>query len=466
MNATIAAIASPAGTGGISIIKISGPQALAIAAILFRSSPAAAAEAAPGPGFQSHHLHYGHIVDPASSRTVDEVLLAVMKAPRTYTREDVVEINSHGAPAAVQAIFELVLRHGARMAEPGEFTRRAFLNGRIDLTQVEAVSDLINSRSARAIEISAAQMKGALRQEILTVRSCCVDILARIEAGIDFPEDMDETPDGQALRCDLHDRVIEPVRRLVRMYIDGRIIREGLSVAIVGRANVGKSSLMNRLLGRERAIVTAFPGTTRDAIEDILVINGVPVSLWDTAGIQEPANPVESMGMQKTLERVDQADLILIVVEAHRPIAADDVRVFDLVRSKPLVVVLNKIDLVPSGSVEFKLPVGWPQARRVATSALKGLGLEELRAMIVPSVWAENALEGAGTIMPNLRQKKLLERCIEVAEAAASCLDNGGTSELVAIHLKENVDLLDEILGSRVKTDILESIFSRFCIGK
>jgi tRNA modification GTPase len=466
MNATIAAIASPAGTGGISIIKISGPQALAIASLLFRSSPATAAEAGPGSGFQSHHLHYGHIVDPASGRTVDEVLLAVMKAPRTYTREDVAEINSHGAPAAVQAIFELVLRHGARLAEPGEFTRRAFLNGRIDLTQVEAVSDLINARSARALEISAAQMKGALRQEILTVRGCCVELLARIEAEIDFPEDVGDALDGQALRRDLHDRVIEPVRRLIRMYVDGRVVREGLTVALVGRANVGKSSLMNCLLGRERAIVTPLPGTTRDAIEDVLVINGVPVSLWDTAGLQEPGNPVESLGMQKTLERVEQADLILLVLEAHRPLAEDDFRVFSHIRSKSVVVVFNKIDLVAGGSVESKLPPDWPQSRRVATCALKGLGLEELRAMIVQSAWTEKALDGAGTIMPNLRQKKILERCIEAAEAAAICLDNGGTPELVAIHVKENVDLLDEILGSRVKTDILENIFSRFCIGK
>jgi len=466
MNATIAAIASPAGTGGISIIKISGPQAISIASILFRSGSAAAAHAASGSGFQSHHLNYGYIVDPASSQTVDEVLLSVMKAPQTYTREDVVEINSHGSPAAVQAILELVLRNGARLAEPGEFTRRAFLNGRIDLTQVEAVSDLINARSARALEISAAQMKGALRHEILSVRSRCVELLARVEAAIDFPEDVDETLDGQALRRELRMGVIEPVRRLLRMYVDGRVIREGLTVAIVGRANVGKSSLMNRLLGRERTIVTPIPGTTRDAVEDVLVIQGVPVSLWDTAGLQVPGNPIESIGMQKTLERAEQADLILFVMEVHKPLSEDDFRIFNRIRSKPVVLVFNKIDLIAGAPVEPKLPADWPHDRRVAISALNGLGLEELRTMITQSAWGESALDGAGKIMPNLRQKKILERCVEASEAAVSCLDNGGAHELVAIHLKENVDLLDEILGSRVKTDILESIFSRFCIGK
>jgi tRNA modification GTPase len=250
------------------------------------------------------------------------------------------------------------------------------------------------------------------------------------------------------------------------MYVDGRVIREGLTVAIVGRPNVGKSSLMNRLLGRERTIVTPFPGTTRDAIEDVLVINGVTVSLWDTAGLQEPGNPVESIGIQKTLERAEQADLLLFVMEAHKPLSEDDFRIFDRVRTKTVVFVFNKIDLAAGASVEAKLPPSWPQACCVATSALKGLGLEELRSKIIQSAWAENALDGTGTIMPNLRQKRILERCAAAAEEAAGCLDNGGTPELVAIHLKENVDLLDEVLGSRVKTDILERIFSRFCIGK
>jgi tRNA modification GTPase len=463
---TIAALATPAGTGGISIIKISGPQAVAIASILFRSGPGEPAAAASETGFQSHHLHYGHIVDPANGDPVDEVLLAVMKAPRTYTREDVVEINSHGSPAAVQAILELVLRNGARLAEPGEFTRRAFLNGRIDLTQAEAVCDLINARSARALEISAAQMKGALAEEILSIRGSCVGLLARIEAELDFPEDMDEMLDPEALRQDLHARVIEPVQRLTRLYTDGRAIREGLNVALVGRANVGKSSLMNRMLGRDRSIVTPFPGTTRDAVEDVLVINGVAVSLWDTAGLQEPGNPIEAIGIEKTLERTEQADLILFVMEANRPLGDHDFRIFDRVRSKALVLVFNKIDLAAEGSVESMLPPGWPPFPRVATSALTGLGLEELRAMIARSAWSENALDGAGKIMPNLRQKKIIERCADAAAAAIGCLDSGGGPELVAIHLKEGVDLLDEILGSRVKTDILDSIFSRFCIGK
>jgi tRNA modification GTPase len=239
-----------------------------------------------------------------------------------------------------------------------------------------------------------------------------------------------------------------------------------LTVAIAGRPNVGKSSLMNRLLCRERSIVTQFPGTTRDAIEDILVIQGVPVSVWDTAGLQDPSDPVESIGIQKTWERCEQADLILFVLEAHKPLSKDDLRIFSKIRSKPVVCVLNKIDLLEKAVSEPELPSDWPQLRRVSVSALKGQGLDELRAVIVQSAWSENVMDKSGKIMPNLRQKAVLERCVEAGEAAAGCIDEGETSEIVAIHLKEAVDLLDEVLGARLKTDILENIFSRFCIGK
>jgi tRNA modification GTPase len=465
-NSTIAAIATPPGTGGISIIKISGTRAIAIASALFSGTSPTLRGAAQPAEFQSHRLHRGHIIDPANGGILDEVLLSVMRAPHSYTCEDVVEINSHGAPAAVQAILEQVLRAGARLAEPGEFTRRAFLNGRIDLTQAEAVIDLINARSTRALEIFTAQLGGALRQEILNIRSGCVDLLSRIDAGIDFPEDVDEAFDGQAMSRDVRVQIIGPIRRLLRLHADGRAIRDGLVVAIAGRPNVGKSSLMNRLLCRERSIVTQFPGTTRDAIEDILVIKGVPVSVWDTAGLQEPGDPVESIGIQKTWERCEQADLILFVLEAHKPLLGADLRIFSKIRSKPVVCVINKIDLLDNTSREPELPPDWPQLRRVSVSALKGQGLDELCAAIIQSAWSENTLDGAGKIVPNLRQKAVLERCAEAGEAAAGCIEEGETPEIVAIHLKEVVDLLDEVLGARVKIDILENIFSRFCIGK
>jgi tRNA modification GTPase len=465
-DSTIAAIATPAGTGGISIIKISGSRAIAIASALFQSRPPSPLNAAQPFEFQSHRLYHGHIIDPAGGAIIDEVLLSVMKAPHSYTCEDVVEINSHGSPAAVQVIFELVLRIGARLAEPGEFTRRAFLNGRIDLTQAEAVIDLINARSARALEVFTAQLNGTLRQEILSLRGVCVDLLSRVEAGIDFPEDVEDNFDGPDAIRRIHEQVMEPIRRLIRLHADGRAIRDGLTVAIAGRPNVGKSSLMNRLLCRERSIVTQFPGTTRDAIEDILVIKGVPVSVWDTAGLQEPGDPVESIGIQKTWERCDLADLILFVLEAHKPLSEEDLSIFLKIRSKSVLCIFNKVDLLYNNSHEPQLPPDWPHYRSVSVSALKGLGLDDLRAAIIKSAWSENVIEGGGKIMPNLRQKALLDRSVEAAEAAAGCIEEGGTPEIVAIHLKEAVDFLDEILGARVKTDILENIFNRFCIGK
>jgi tRNA modification GTPase len=465
-DSTIASIATPAGTGGISIIKISGPRAITIASTLFQGASPGRPDPAQPVEFKSHRLHLGRIIDPVNGTFLDEVLLSVMRAPHSYTCEDVVEINSHGSPAAVQAILEMVLRIGARLAEPGEFTRRAFLNGRIDLTQAESVIDLINARSARALEIFSAQLSGTLRQEIMKLRGLCVDLLSRVEAGIDFPEDVEEDFDGAAVGRDIHGQVIVPIRQLISLHAEGRAIRDGLTVAIAGRPNVGKSSLMNRLLRRERSIVTQFPGTTRDAIEDILVIKGVPVSVWDTAGLQEPGGPVESIGIQKTWECCAHADLILFVVEAHKPLSDDDFRIFSRIRSKPVVCVFNKIDLLGKASREPELPSDWLQFPSIPVSAMKGLGLDELRAAIIQSAWSESVMSVHGKIMPNLRQKLVLERCAAAAEATVDCIEKGGTPEIVAIHLREVVDYLDEVLGARVKTDILENIFNRFCIGK
>ncbi len=463
-DATIAAVASPAGTGGIGIIKISGPDALRIAASIFRPSQRKAT-----PALDSHRLTYGHVVDPDSGHPLDEVLISFMKAPRSYTREDVVEINTHGGGLPTRAILELVLRQGARLAEPGEFTRRAFVNGRIDLTQAEAVIDLINSRSAQGLESAAALLAGALRQEIEAVRSACLELRVRLEADIDFPEDVDEAIDPGALNHALQTQVTAPLQKLVRHYFEGRVIREGLKVAIVGRPNVGKSSLMNRLLGRERAIVTEHPGTTRDAIEDCLVLRGIPVSLWDTAGLHDGRDcidPVEAIGMHKTIEHSAGADLVLFVLEAHRPVSAADREIFERICPKPVVVVLNKTDLITGGAPPAVLPGDWSNAPHVAVSALTGHGLDMLTATLVRSASAENPIDSMETVIPNLRQKTIIERCLHSAGQAAAELERTGAPELVVVHLAETLNGLDEILGTSARVDVLESIFSRFCIGK
>jgi len=467
-DSTIAAIASPAGTGGISIVRISGPSSIPIVASIFKPVSKPSSVQLTPDSFESHRLYYGHVVDDQTGRTLDEVLLAVMRAPRSYTCEDIAEINCHGGAAAIRAVLKLVLRKGARLADPGEFTRRAFLNGRIDLTQAEAVIDIINARTDRALEIASAQIGGALRGELENIRRRLIGRLADNEAAIDFPEaeDVEQPFDGNIMSRSLRIEVIQPIKQLLRNYYEGRAIREGLTVAIVGRPNVGKSSLMNRLLSSERAIVTPHPGTTRDAIEAELVIQGMLVSLWDTAGLHNSADPIETIGIQKTLECTTKADLILFVIEAHRPLNPEDYAIYQKLSSKPIVYVLNKIDLIDGNSQKLIIPFDWVEASRIPVSALSGQGIEAVREAILNYANAEGFLERAPLATPNLRQKSLLERCVQAAEAAGVGFEKNESPELIDIHLRQALDRIDETLGVSAKTEIIDSIFSRFCIGK
>ena len=473
-DATIAAIATPGGRGGIGIIKISGSESLAIAGAIFapadsarqsrQGQPRALGEG-PNNGFKSHRLYYGHICDPANGRMLDEVLLSVMKAPRSYTREDVVEINAHGGQAAVHAILELVLRLGARLAEPGEFTKRAFLNGRIDLTQAEAVIDVINAQAAKSLLAASAQLAGNLRREVDRIRGYLIELLTLTEAGIDFPDEMDETDELKTAISGIQGGVIKPLQGLIRRHVEGNVLRDGLKVAVVGRPNVGKSSLLNCLVQKERAIVAAQPGTTRDAIEASLSINGYPVVLADTAGLHATGDPIEILGIKKTLQTIQQADLVLLVVEANCPLTEEDHKLFDQVKSKPTIVVINKIDLVDSASgcsiAEFRRP-----SERVCTSALYARGIEHLKERIVATAFGKGFIEIDETIIPNLRQNQFLEDSLKAAEAAAEQLESGPAPELIAIHLQDAIEALGQILGTSVKVDVLDQIFSRFCIGK
>lgn len=467
-DSTIAAVASPAGPGGIVIIRLSGPGSIQIAAGIFRPASKASNRQPTPESFTSHRLYYGHIVDRHGGRTLDEVLLAVMRAPRSYTREDVVEINCHGGPAAVQAVLDLILRSGARLAEPGEFTRRAFMNGRIDLTQAEAVIDVINARTQQALEAATAQVGGAFRREIEDVRGVLIDMLVRNEAAIDFPEDDDvkEDSDLGAMISSLRQKAIEPIAQLIRNYHDGRPVREGLTVAIAGRPNVGKSSLMNRLLARERVIVTSHPGTTRDAVEDEFLLQGIAVRLWDTAGLHASDDPIESIGMQKTLERMENADLILFLLEAHKPVCSEDAEIYNKIKTKTVLFVLNKIDLVGESVPLAVIPAGWGEASLMPVSALTGQGIETLRDVILKHATGAGCLGKSTAIIPNLRQKTLLEGCLRSAEAAVDSIRKGESPELVDVNLRQAIDFADKILGFSVGPDIINRIFDRFCIGK
>jgi tRNA modification GTPase len=473
-NSTIAAIATPGGRGGIGIIKISGFRAVQIATVIFSpveqpstsnpgnsSSPPIAART----GFVSHRLSYGHIIDPDTGRLVDEVLLSVMKAPRSYTREDVVEINAHGGPVALNAILELVCKHGARIAEPGEFTQRAFLNGRIDLTQAEAVIDIINARSDKSLQLAAALVDGRLKGSVEHIREFLIDLLTRAEAAIDFPDETEEIAEPAGTANEVEARVVKPLQNLIRHHVDGRALREGLKVAVAGRPNVGKSSLLNCLVQKERAIVTALPGTTRDMIEEVLNIDGYPVILTDTAGLHDTDDPIETLGIKKTIENVNGADLVLFMVEANGPLTAEDRSVFEKIHAKPIIIVMNKIDLIDGDDI-CKLPATWGAIDCVHTSALYDRGIDHLKDRIVEKAFGKDPLDLEGVIVPNLRQKLLMEDSLAVAAAICRGLNDGIPMELVAIHLQEAVDLLGQILGTNVKVDLLDQIFSRFCIGK
>jgi tRNA modification GTPase len=473
-TSTIAAIATPGGRGGIGIVKISGSKAVSIAETIFSpftitngqaSGRTKSSKNTDGSDFQSHRLYYGYIIDPEDRRILDEVLLSIMKSPCSYTKEDVVEINAHGGSATVNAILDLVLGLGARLAEPGEFTKRAFLNGRIDLTQAEAVIDIINARTEKSLQIAANQIEGKLRNTVERIREFLFELLARIEAAIDFPEDVEEIVDPMAAVNEIGKSAIEPLGSLIRHYAEGNMVREGLRVAVVGRPNVGKSSLMNCLLKRDRAIVTPVPGTTRDAIEESLNINGCKIILTDTAGLHETEDFLEIIGIEKTLENLNGSDLILFVVEANTAPTNEDYEILEKIQPKPLIVVINKVDLV-SGRHREQLPQSWKKYKCVRTSALHNKGIERLEKKIIETALGKHPIDIENCIVPNLRQKILLEDSLEAALSLTEKLQDGSPMELIAIDLQNAVDYLDQILGLSVKTDVLDHIFSRFCIGK
>jgi tRNA modification GTPase len=368
-----------------------------------------------------------------------------MKAPRTYTREDVVEINAHGGAVVLHTILKLVMRKGARFAEPGEFTKRAFLNGRI--------------------ELATGQVTGRLRQMLVSIRSQLTDILTRVEAAIDFPEDIEALIEPGGTAKTVEKEAVAPLKRLIGYYIDAHIFRDGLTVAIVGRPNVGKSSLLNQLVKKDRAIVTSIPGTTRDIIEETLNIKGIPVIVSDTAGVQKTENPIEMIGIEKTLAHVNGSDLVLFLIEANCPLGTADHQIYAKIKTKPVFVVLNKIDLTQNRT-DTAIPDKWTYVDRLRISALYDQGIDHLRDKIVKWAGGENPVNLAEAIVPNLRHKLLLEKTLGAAETITEELQKGTSTELVAIHLQEAIDALGEITGDSAKVDVLDQIFSRFCVGK
>ncbi len=462
---TIAAIATPFGSGGIGIIRISGTQATTIAGRLFRHT-----RARPSPQddssideLVSHHLTHGYIVD--NKHIVDEVLLAVMKAPHSYTKEDVVEIQSHSGVLILSRILQLVLNKGARLAEPGEFTRRAYLNGRIDLSQAEAVADVIAAKSEASLRISTTQLMGVLKQEVESLITQVKTILTQLEAQIEFGDEIEATIERQNMARKLNDEVLKPTRLWVSQYEEGHFFRDGVRMDIVGQPNVGKSSLLNRLLKKDRAIVTEMPGTTRDLIEDHFSIAGIPILITDTAGLHTTDNPVEKIGIQKTHHNIDRSDLVLFVVDGSNTIGDADLEIYQKIRAKKVVLVINKIDLVGADE-EVSIPGAYHGINRVLVSALHGDGIEDLKKAVVRVCAGGIEIDPGRTIIPNLRQKIALDLAAGSLENALAGLHGNYAEELIVDDLNLALRALYQIIGQKVESDILDDIFNQFCIGK
>jgi len=449
---TIAAIATPLGEGGIAMIRLSGPQSLAIADACFRpaaqfSKPSAAA---------THTLHYGWVV--RRGRVVDDVLLSVMRAPRTFTREDVVEITCHGGLLPAKLVLDTVLENGARLAGPGEFTRRAFLNGRIDLAQAEAVADLIHSRTELAAAAAQEQLAGHLSRRINLLRDNVMNILAHVEAHIDFPDE-DIAPDKREKMTGRLRAALALTDELLRTAGEGRLLRRGIRAAIIGRPNVGKSSLLNRLLGRDRAIVSPIPGTTRDTIEETASVRGIPVVFIDTAGLRETADGIEAEGVRRGRDALAAAELILHVLDGSEPLEAFDRQLLAEFAGRPRLLARNKSDLPR----RLELPAGLAS---LDVCCLTGAGVEELKDAIKGTVWAGAIRAEMLQVMINSRHEDALRRARAAAERALAALRDDAGLELAAVDLRAAANAVGEIVGKTTTEDLLDSIFSQFCIGK
>ena len=457
---TIAAIATARGQAGIGIVRVSGPLALPIATELFRSPCKV-----PPTQLPTHTLTYGHVVDTsASDAVIDEVLLGVMHSPKTYTGEDIVEFNCHGGIVPITTVLDLVVKSGARIAEPGEFTKRAFLNGKLDLAQAEAVAELIASKTDLSRKIAIEALAGKLSDTVNNLNDRLAALLAEVEASIDFPE---EDLDFMKVEAQLETArsVQNDLTTLLETAADGRLITEGVNVAILGKPNVGKSSLMNALVGTTRAIVTDIPGTTRDTIEEMINIGGVPLKLIDTAGIRSTDDVVEQQGVERSKAVLDKAELLLLMFDASQPLNDADHELLQTAQSLKAILILNKVDL-PVVTASTTLLAHCPKKKVVETVIPDGKGLDKLKATVCEELLGEDFVVGESPIVTNARHQEALRRANEALGYVIESLENGMPPELVAVDLRISLDGLGDIVGKTTTEDILDRIFAQFCVGK
>ena len=454
---TIVAVSTPIGEGGIGIVRLSGPEALKIANEIFVSK-----DGGKPSQYETYTTHYGHIVN--DSRYIDEVLLTVMKAPKSYTKEDIVEINCHGGIQAVRKVLELVVKCGARIAEPGEFTKRAFLNGRVDLAQAEAVLDIVRARTEASLKVAVSQLEGNLSKVITEIRERIIDIASQIEASIDFPdEELEIIEEGRLIKK--AEDVLAELKALIDTSSDGIILREGILATICGKPNTGKSSLMNLLLKRDRVIVTPIPGTTRDAVEEMINLKGIPVRLVDTAGIAKTKDLLEGEGMRKSKGYLELADLVLLVLDAATGIDREDEDIIRLIADRKKLVIINKIDLAKKID-KARIWKIFKEDPIVEISVKEKKNIELLERCILEMIWSGDFDQGEGAIVTNARHKASLDRSYENMLSVKEGLKDGASPELIAVDLKEAIFNLGTIVGKSVSEDILDRIFENFCIGK
>lgn len=455
---TIAAIATPPGRGAIGVIKISGENSLEILEKIFKPLK-------PRSHFESHRFYYGFIVDPDTEEKIDEVLVVYMKKPYSYTREDVVEIHAHSGYVNLRKILELVLREGARPAQPGEFTLRAFLNGRIDLAQAEAIEEIISAKSEKALKLAISSFSGKLSEKVNTLREKLLFALAQVESAIDFPEEDIEIMNPPEIIALIKSEIIPEINQLIQSYEEGKIYREGINLVISGKPNVGKSSLMNALLKKERAIVTPIPGTTRDFLEEEAYLKGLPVKLIDTAGLRETEDPVEKMGVERAFQKLKEADLVLFLIDVTEPPSEEILNLYEKVKEYPHLTVLNKIDVKPNFLGDWRNFL-INKEEVIEISVKEEINLDLLSQKIYEKIISERSTS-TPEVAPNLRQKASLEKAKKHLEDAIRELNKKEPlPELVSIELRAAISSLSEIIGEVTTEDLLSEIFSRFCIGK
>ncbi|HFX6799946.1 TPA: tRNA uridine-5-carboxymethylaminomethyl(34) synthesis GTPase MnmE [Staphylococcus aureus] len=455
---TITSISTPMGEGAIGIVRLSGPQAVEIADKLYKGKHLLN-------DVPSHTINYGHIIDPESKEVVEEVMVSVLRAPKTFTREDIIEINCHGGILTINRVLELTMTYGARMAEPGEFTKRAFLNGRIDLSQAEAVMDFIRSKTDRASKVAMNQIEGRLSDLIKKQRQSILEILAQVEVNIDYPEYDDVEDATTEFLLEQSKEIKQEINRLLDTGAQGKIMREGLSTVIVGKPNVGKSSMLNNLIQDNKAIVTEVAGTTRDVLEEYVNVRGVPLRLVDTAGIRETEDIVEKIGVERSRKALSQADLILFVLNNNEALTQEDYTLYEVVKNEDVIVIVNKMDLEQNIDInEVKDMIG--DTPLIQTSMLKQEGIDELEIQIRDLFFGGEVQNQDMTYVSNSRHIPLLKQARQTIQDAIDAAESGVPMDMVQIDLTRTWEILGEIIGETASDELIDQLFSQFCLGK